>query len=33
MTSSIVTIDWERAEHLYRQGEISVREIARCESW
>jgi hypothetical protein len=29
MTSSIVTIDWERAEWLYRQGKISVREIAR----
>jgi hypothetical protein len=24
-------IDWERTEHLYRQGEISVREIARRE--
>jgi len=25
-------IDWEQAERLYRQGEISVREIARQAS-
>jgi transposase-like protein len=27
----VVTVDWARAEHLYRQGEISIREIARRE--
>ena len=27
----MATVDWARAERLYRQGEISVREIARRE--
>jgi hypothetical protein len=27
----MATVDWERAERLYRQGEISVWEIARRE--
>jgi hypothetical protein len=28
----MATVDWVRAELLYRQGEISIREIARRES-